>query len=220
LSDYGYVGLPDSPLLAPVNSDGITGAPFSSECWVEATTVVTPDYIVPLAASGAYTSGLYANGSGWNFYQSQTAPQSWQVFMRTSNGVQIVGAGATVSLLEWTHLAVTFDGTNGIFYVNGVANASAPLPGYLADPGAGTIEIGGPGNTGHGAYEGGVTQVAFYTNVLTPAQIANHYTVGTNEIAAPLAPPSFVTEPSAPSTIYSGVPITLTALVNGTKPLS
>ncbi len=218
--DYGDVALPASPLLAPVNSDGLTGAPFSAECWVLATTVHTPDYIVPLAASGPYGSGTFGNGSGWNFYQSQTSPQSWQVFMRTSNEVAIVGAGAAVTLLEWTHLAVTWDGTNATFYVNGQANASAALPGYLADPGAANIEIGGPGETGHGPYEGGVSQVAFYTNVLTAAQILHHYNVGTNEISAPLAAPSFVSEPSLPSTIYSGTPVTLSALVAGTKPLS
>ncbi len=218
--DYGDVALPANTLLAPVNPDGITGAPFSAECWVLATSLSTPDYIVPLAASGAYTGGLYGNGSCWNFYQSQTSPQSWQVFMRTSNAVEIVGSGANVTLLQWTHLAVTWDGTNAVFYVNGQANASAPLPGYLADPGAGNIEIGGPGNTGHGAYEGGVCQVAFYTNVLTAAQVLKHYNVGTNEISTPLAAPSFVSEPSLRTTAYSGTPLTMTALVAGTKPLS
>ena len=220
-NDYGDVALPASTLLAPVNPDGVTGAAFSAECWVQATTFSTPDYIVPLAASGPYSgSGLYLNGAGWNFYQSQTSPQSWQVFMRTSNQVAIVGAGANVTLLEWTYLAVTWDGTNATFYVDGQANASAPLPGYLADPSAGNIEIGGPGETGHGPFEGVVTQVAFYTNALSAAQIQHHYTVGTNEISAPPTPPSFVSEPTIPATIYSGVPITLTALVNGTKPLS
>ena len=62
--------------------------------------------------------------------------------------------------------------------------------------------------------------MAFYTNVLTAAQILNHYNVGTNNISAPAAPPSFVNEPATPNQIYSGVPITLTALVSGSAPLS
>ncbi len=218
-SDYGDVTLPGSLLLAPVTEDGTNGAPFSAECWVEATTVNTPDYIVPLAMSGPYDTAN-SSGSGWNFYQSQTSPQSWQVFMRTSSQVAIVGSGANVTLLQWTHLAVTWDGTNGNFYVNGQLNGSAPLPGYLADPNGADGVIGGPGQTGHGPFEGGVTQVAFYTNVLTAAQILNHYNVGTNSISAPLAPPSFVAEPVAPATIYSGTPVTLTALVAGTTPLT
>jgi hypothetical protein len=218
-TDYGDVSLPASLLLAPVNSDGLSGAPFSAECWVEATTLATPDYIVPLAMSGAY-GGPNPDGSGWNFYQSQTSPQSWQVFMRTTNAVDIVGSGANVVLGQWTHLAVTWDGTTATFYVNGQPNASSPLPGYLADPNGGDGVIGGPGQTGHGPFEGGVTQVAFYTNVLTAAQILNHYNVGTNNISAPPAPPSFVNEPALPTTIYSGTPVTLTALVAGSAPLT
>jgi hypothetical protein len=218
-SDYGDVTLPGSLLLAPVESDGVSGAPFSAECWVEATTLTTPDYIVPLAMSGAY-GGPNPDGSGWNFYQSQTSPQSWQIFMRTTNAVEILGAGANVVLGQWTHLAVTWNGTNAIFYVNGQSNASMALPGYLGDPNGADGVIGGPGETGHGPFEGGLTQVAFYTNVLTALQVSNHYTVGTNNIAAPPAPPSFVTEPVAPATVYSGTPVTLTAVVSGTTPLT
>ncbi len=218
-SDYGDVTLPPSLLLAPVQSDGVSGAPFSAECWVEATTFTNDDYIVPLAMSGAYGSPN-ANGSGWNFYQSETTPWTWQVFMRTTSGVEIIGTGADVVLGVWAYLAVTWDGTNASFYVNGQLNDHAALPGYLADPSGADGEIGGPGQTGHGAFEGGLTQVAFYTNVLTAEQILNHYNVGTNNISAPPSPPSFVSEPAAPSQIYSGVPITLTALLSGSAPLS
>jgi hypothetical protein len=140
--------------------------------------------------------------------------------MRTTNAVDIIGTGADVVLGVWTYLAVTWDGTNASFYVNGQLNDHAALPGYLADPSGADGEIGGPGQTGHTAFEGGLTQVAFYTNVLTAVQILNHYNVGTNNISAPPAPPSFVNEPTPPSQIYSGVPITLTALVSGSAPLS
>ncbi len=174
---------------------------------------------MPLAMSGAYASPNL-NGSGWNFYQSATTPWTWQVFMRSPNAVDIIGTGADVVLGVWTYLAVTWDGTNGSFYVNGQLNDHAAVPGFLADPSGADGQIGGPGQTGHGAFEGGVTQVAFYTNVLTPTQILNHYNVGTNNISAPPTPPSFVSEPAVPSEIYSGIPITLTALVSGSAPLS
>jgi hypothetical protein len=115
---------------------------------------------------------------------------------------------------------VTYDGTNANFYVNGLLNASSPIPGYLSDPGGADGVIAGPGETGQNAFEGGLTQVAFYTNVLTAAQVLNHYNVGTNNISAPPAPPSFVSEPTLPATIYSGTSVTLTALVAGTPPLN
>jgi hypothetical protein len=218
-SDFGDVTLPASLLLAPVQADGVSGAPFSAECWVEATTFTNLDYIVPMAVSGAY-GGPNPSGSGWNFYQSETTPSwEWQVFMRTTNAVDILG-NAVVVLGQWTHLAVTWDGTNAYFYVNGQLNDHAALPGYLADPNGADGVIGGPGQTGHTAFEGAVTQAGLYTNVLTPAQILNHYIVGTNSISAPPAPPSFTSEPAAPAVVYSGAPITLTALLSGTTPLS
>jgi hypothetical protein len=222
LSDYGAVDLPNSTLLAPVAADGTNGAPFSAECWVEATTLTNgmgnnADYCSALSADGAY-SGVYANyGSGWNFYQTATTPQDWQLFFRGWSGVNLVG-GTPVTLGTWAHLAVTFDGTNCIFYVNGQVSGTLAVPDYIANPGANDIQIGGPGNTGHRAFEGGVTQVAFYTNVLTAAQILNHYNVGTNNIFNPPSAPTFVTEPAQPPTVYSGVPITFSALVGGTPP--
>jgi hypothetical protein len=222
LSDYGAVDLPSSALLSPVAADGTNGAPFSAECWVQATTLTngigsSGDYCSALSADGPY-SGLYANnGTGWNFYQTATTPQDWQLFFRGWSGVNLVG-GTPVTLGAWAHLAVTFDGTNCVFYVNGQVSGSMAVPDYLANPGANNIQIGGPGNTGHRAFEGGVTQVAFYTNVLTPAQILNHYNVGTNSIVIPPSAPTFTTEPSPPPTVYSGVPMTLSALVGGTAP--
>jgi hypothetical protein len=71
LSDFGDVTLPESLLLAPVLSDGTNGAPFSAECWVEATTLTNaPNYMVPLAMAGPYAGADANNGAGWNFYQA------------------------------------------------------------------------------------------------------------------------------------------------------
>ncbi|MGH7969070.1 MAG: hypothetical protein ACREIC_10125, partial [Limisphaerales bacterium] len=36
-SDFAHVDIPYNILLAPAAADGISGAPFSAECWVQAT---------------------------------------------------------------------------------------------------------------------------------------------------------------------------------------
>ena len=221
LSDIGVATLPQSLLLAPVAADGTNGLPFSAECWVEATTLTNaPNYMVPLSMAGPYSGADANNGAGWNFYQAPVSPQAWQLYIRSSSQVLEVGNAANVALLQWTYLAVTYDGTNANFYVNGLLNASSPIPGYLSDPSGADGVIAGPGETGQSGYEGGITQVAFYTNVLTAAQILNHYNVGTNNISTPPAPPSFVSEPAITGNIYSGTPVTLTVLVAGTAPLT
>jgi len=216
-SDFGYVSIPYNILLSPVNSDGLTGAPFSAECWVEATTLTLSDYISPVAMSGAYTGGTYANGSGWNFYEAATTPPTWQLFIRTKAGVEILADPTPIALLQWYHLAVTWDGTNAIFYVNAAPQQTLALNNYLAVPNYAAAIGAGP-QTGHGAFVGGVDEVAFYTNALTATQITNHYKIGTNSFRSPPTPPGFVTAPQS-STNYSGTSVTFSALANGTAPL-
>jgi hypothetical protein len=214
------VTIPYDPLLSPTNGDGVTGAPFSAECWAQATTGSPADYDSPLAMSGAYTaaSGPYPSGSGWNFYQT-VAPISWALYMR--GGSVYTFSGPSITLLRWYHLAVTWDGTNGIFYVNGVQQGAPQAMNYKAvDPIAGYAgSIGSGPQTGHGAFAGGVDEVAFYTNALTAAQIEAHYELGTNSFRVAPVAPDFVSAPAS-TTNYSGTTVTFSAVVSGTQPVS
>jgi Concanavalin A-like lectin/glucanases superfamily len=123
-SDYPSVTLPPSALLSPVNADGITGASFSAECWVAPQTGSPSDYLSPLAVSGAATGGASINGSGWNFYETPSNPATWQLVMRTESAVVTASSSSAIVAGQWSHLAVTFDGTNAVFYVNSVAQAT------------------------------------------------------------------------------------------------
>jgi len=216
-SDFGSVQIPYNILLSPTNSDGITGAPFSAECWVQATTDSPSDYTAPLAMSGPYTAS-YPNASGWNFYQSQGPGSSWALFIR--GGSVYTFTGPKVTLLKWYHLAVTWDGTNAVFYVNGASQGSSAIAYKAVDPAVGYAgSIGSGPQTGHGAFAGGVDEVAFYTNALGADRIAAHYELGTNSFRAPPTPPSFVSFPAS-TTNYSGTIVKLSATVGGTAPIS
>lgn len=215
-TDFGSVQIPYNILLSPTNSDGLTGAPFSAECWVEATTDSPSDYTAPLAMSGAYTTP-YPNGSGWNFYQSQGPGSSWALFIR--GGSVYTFSGGKVTLLKWYHLAVTWDGTNATFYVNGVSQGSSAIVYKAVDPNIGYAgSIGSGPRTGHGAFAGGVDEVAFYTNALGADRILAHYEIGTNSFRAAPTPPGFVSLPAA-TTNYSGTSVKFSATVSGTTPL-
>jgi hypothetical protein len=220
-ADFSHITIPYDPLLSPTNADGVTGGPFSAECWAQATTESTSDYTSPLAMSGAYSgpTGPYPSGSGWNFYQSQGPNSFWALYIR---GTQVNALnGPPVTLLRWYHLAVTWDGTNAIFYVNGAQQGTPQAIAYKAvDPIAGYAgSIGSGPQTGHGPFAGGVDEVAFYTNALTAAQIAAHYQLGTNSFRVAATAPDFVSAPAS-TTNYSGTKVTFSAVVSGTQPFS
>ncbi len=123
-----------------------------------------------------------------------------------------------IQLLNWYHLATTFDGTNFVFYINGAAISTSSGVGYLANPGA-DGHIGTGVNVGFDPFNGSVDEAAIYGYTLTAAQILAHYQLGTNSIRPPNAAPSFLTQPVA-ETNYSGTPVTFTAIAAGTTPIS
>jgi hypothetical protein len=159
----------------------------------------------------------YANASGWNFYQSP-GPASFWIF-NMKNGTFAQATAVPIVLLQWYHLAATFDGSNVVFYVNGVARVnSSGNTSYLADHAA-DGQIGAGDNTGFLPFNGGVDEIAFYTNVLTPAQVLAHYQLGTNSFRAVPTPPSFLQQPVS-RTNFSGTVASFTAVASGTLPLS
>jgi hypothetical protein len=217
---YGSIDIPYNALLAPTSSDGAHGAPFSIECWAEAYSANegTGIYLSVMGMFGTYAaSGAYANASGWLLGQTPGPGSTWLFNMKDAG---FLTAG-NVTPLQWTHLVGTFDGTNQYFYINGALAASqSGISGYLADNGSDGA-IAAVANAGFPPYSpwlGGVDQVAFYTNVLTPSQISNDYAVGTNSLSVRPMSPILVEQPVS-ETNYSGTDATFTAVAIGTTPL-
>lgn len=211
----GFVDIPFHPELSPVTGDGQHGAPFSAECWVQPLTQPA-DYSIPLAMFGKYESGTYGNASGWNFYQSPGPNSSW--IFNVKNG-PFAQAPGLIQPFAWYHLAATFDGSTFIFYVNGVAQVTAGGgASYLADHNF-DGQIGAGDNTGFLAFNGSVDEVAFYTNVLSAAQVLNHYQVGTNSFSGRAFPP-FILQDPASATVNSGSTAQFTVVADGAAPLA
>ncbi|HEX4264253.1 MAG TPA: DUF2341 domain-containing protein [Verrucomicrobiae bacterium] len=91
----------------------------------------------------------------------------------------------------WQHMVVTFDGTNQVWYNNGVKTKNSAIPaskanalGQLYVPNRtaplliGTGSIIGSGN-GSTEFAGAIDDVAIYTNLLDPGAIANHFAAAT-----------------------------------------
>jgi hypothetical protein len=211
----GQQGNIDIPFNTTINgsTDGTNGAPFSAELWVQAITQPA-GFEVPLDSSSPFTSGIYANSAGWNFYQTPGTNTTWSYSLRPNPG--FVGNVTPVTLLQWTHLVLAYDGTNAHFYVNGAQTDSRPVPQYLADNGADMLVGEGP-NTGQTPFNGYVDEVAIYNYALSPSQVSTHYTVGTNNIVAPPTP-FFLAQPQS-TTNFHGTTATFSATAGGKPPL-
>jgi hypothetical protein len=201
-----------SDIDVPYNSTLNPQGPFSVEFWARATSDAN-NYDVPVGSVGAYPNG-------WDFYQTPGAPGSW-VF--NPNGAFIQTSQVVKN--QWTHLVGVYDGTNYIFYINGVATATVPGSGYVANV-ANDLYIGGDPPTGWGNFEGYVDEVAIYTNALTAAQVLTHYQVGTNSFSTNPAPPKVLIDAGEASTdpasisVNAGSTATFDPIVAGGTPFS
>ncbi len=130
----GYVSVPYSPSFVPTT--GIT-----VEAWVtyDETTLQT-GYTYPTIAR----QDINAQSETWFFRinAGQTATRRLTFKVRTTNGQYDASWFFNPGqMLNWTHVAGTYDGTAVNVYVNGVMMASTPASGTLVDQ-QGALRIG------------------------------------------------------------------------------
>jgi len=207
--DYGYVNIPASPLIQPVAPDGTDSGPFSAELWVK---------VPSQPASWTVPIEVCAYPLGWNIYVSGAdagngAASYFYLDMRPS----VFAGVAQIQFHQWYHLVVTFDGANAYMYVNGVQYGPYAATGFTPAFGVAGHVGSGQGAT-WGPLNGDLDEVAFYTNVLTAAQVLNDYKVGTNFIFTPPTPPVDQGDPQS-TTNYVGNAVTFSVSADGTQPL-
>jgi hypothetical protein len=206
--------VPNSTINPPL-ADGTNGAPFSAECWALATTQPAGVYKVPLDDSSPFNT-QFPNSAGWNFYQTPGPASTWSFSIRPNPG--FIGNGAPVTVGQWAHLVLTYDGTNAVFYVNGVAFGTYAVGQYCVNDGSADMLFGSGPATGQTPFDGELDEVALYTNALSAAQVLAHYQAGTNAITPTATPPSFTSLPVS-TNAYAGVPFTFASQAVGTAPL-
>ena len=111
---------------------------------------------------------------------------------------------------NWTYLVSTYDGTHWNLYVNtklvgqgsdavGAINFTAPWA-----IGDGTTATAGDNSGDIRFFQGNLTEVAIYTNALTPAQVLNHLCVGELGTSASNSVPIIITQPQPQSAFVGG----------------
>jgi len=212
-SDYGYVDVPNAVGLT--GTVGTNPAPFSTELWVQ-------PQAGPGNAGWAVPFEVAAYPNGWNFYVSGPGdgnPGTTSYFYLDMRPGVFQGFGNfPITFFQWYYLALTFDGTNAITYINGSPQATNNATGFAPAAGA-DGHIGSGQGAGWSPFVGGIDEFAFYTNVLTASQVLNHYKIGTNSFRAVPTPGSVAVQPVS-ITNYSGTTATFSVVGQGTAPLS
>ena len=154
-----------------------SASPFSVEFWARPTASDNDD---------APVSNRVAAGdrSGWVFFQ-RAAAQGWnfRMYNGTGSNFGVDLTGGTSDLNQWSHVVGTWDGSNALLYVNGLLADSTNDPTlngvYNANPAAtaGRLIIAAS-DTGS-PYTGSVDETAFYSKVLSLAEIQNHFNTAT-----------------------------------------
>lgn len=201
---YGssYVEVPYSPALQRETT-------YSLEAWVK-----------PNAASGRQSVICSRSQFLSRGYELAASGAVWQ--FRTGNQDTSISEiwndlnGGTVTAGEWHHLVATYDGVTKRLYVNGELVGSqvivAKATTFALRLGAGRTYTSPPGDY----LSGTLDDVAVYWRTLTPAQVAEHYSVGRFGNSTP---PSIAQDPVA-ATRYAGGPFSFTVRATGSYPLS
>lgn len=154
-------------------------APYSIEAWVR------PNITYAGTAVSAIPVGnidFDYNRSGWLLYQRGNG---WSWWLGDGGGYKIqLDPVSTVTAGQWYHLVGTYDGTTAKFYVNG-AEVATGASALIAPNPSQPFSIGGRYDGGF-MFNGGVDEVALYTNVLSAADVLAHYENGLN--ASPAVP--------------------------------
>ena len=188
---YTYADLSGAPNKSLLNFGGT----ITMEAWVQANN--------PSQSFGSIIAKGYdpANDNAEVYLWINSNQYQGGTYTGTTS---IKGAyGGTVTT-NWAYVVTTYDGTNWNTYVN------AQLVAQGADT-VGALNITAPWAIGDGTLSGNtsilngnLTQVALYTNALTPAQILNHYAEGEVNLPASAAKPILAVQPQSQISYVDG----------------
>ena len=178
---FSFPGTDTNRINVPYRPEWNVSTPFSVELWLKGGT----NFSCP-------ASSVQWEGAGWLIYQgdsTQTNSNSgngWWFRVYNSSGGRInAQVDMSVSPTAWYHVVGVYNGTSALLYTNGALAASAALGGaYAPNPSTtNLLTLGGRSNGGSRPYGGLMDEAAFYTNALTPSQIAAHYAAATTNAA-------------------------------------
>ncbi|MEV4289325.1 LamG-like jellyroll fold domain-containing protein [Nonomuraea bangladeshensis] len=127
--------------------------------WVRPATVDAWRTVLMKETASGPSYGLYASYDG--------APLGW---LQNATTFKTVVGDDPLPVNQWSHLAVTYNGTMVTLYLNGTQIDQTPMTGNLADDG-GVLRLGGNNLWLDEFYSGLIDEVRIYNRVQTAAEI-------------------------------------------------
>ena len=176
---------------------------WTIEAWVKPTSLANP---FPTIFSEGYWGASLGLSSGTGYLES------W-----INNANRVIGSVA-VSLNQWSHLALVYDGTNRAFYVNGEFAGSGSAPAILGDNQGAAIGDVAPSHA-YARFAGQIDELSIYNRALTSNEIFGVYVAGSAGMCKAVLPPAILTLASR-HYLALGSNQTLMASAIGTPPLT
>lgn len=154
-------------------------ASFSAEAWINRGTVGAASEFRRILSKDTWV----APKQGWDMQvvpdsSSDPAQRQTIYFERKAGGTAIGVYGTTKTVAgTWYHVVATYDGSTERLYVNGALEGTATTSMSMPDT---TLPLRiGAASASSDYFDGQIDEAAVYNVALTPAQIAEHYRVGT-----------------------------------------
>jgi len=161
-----------SEIRVASNIIAVPASPYSMECW-------TWSFFLDAAGDAIYDIGQVGGGARMGFRWNAAGKLE---FNSNIGGNPVIAQAVASTQRAWHHLVITYDGVTSKLYVDGALAASVPAaPGGVFSAGAYL------GETTGGTLRGNcfVEDVAWYTQALIPAQIANHFNAADQVASSP-----------------------------------
>jgi hypothetical protein len=166
---------------------GMVGTAFSFGGSTEAVLIPYSSNL-NLSALSAWTIEAWVNPASFNnsSYPTIFAQGHWDASLGLNSGTgaleswinnasQLIGTTA-VPLGQWSHVALVYNGTNRIFYLNGVSAGQGSAPAMTAE--TDTSSIGNVVPNDGASFNGGIDEVSIYSRALSSNEIAEIYLAG------------------------------------------
>ncbi len=179
-------------------SSTLNNPKFTVEAWLKMP-------VFPVAGAGVDMNAVSMEDSsspkGWTFEINNASAANPNMYGWIGHSAWTQLSSGTCIQGQWSYYALTYDGTTFTVYTNGVAAVSGAssytLPSSLHSFYMGSYDSSGtPGRF----FQGGMENVALYSNALTSSQILNHYQVGITGISSP---PVVSIQPSGANVVVS-----------------
>ena len=212
----GYVQIPDADALKPAN--------VTVEAWVWLDPALPPNNAGEQIVFKKNTWSAWFEGYSLSKQPIDNGDGTYSSrfqFVVSRNGNQVVINSQTIAQRGvWYHVAATYDGSQSMLYVNGVAEASA-TPGFALDYGTDPVYIGTTGTWAPylNMFGGIIDEVSIYNRALTSDEIGAIYKAGSAGKCYGPFPPAIVSQPAGLS-VAEGAEADLSAVATGTGPLA